>query len=348
MAIDYVKRNLKTFFSFVVYYSGLINLFDVFLKLKNFGHVTVLVGHRVVEDSEFSKGANQIYIDWGQAMLLSELKRRLEYLKKRYRVVSIDEAMELISAGNLYERLIVLTFDDGYTECKKTVLSLAKKMEVPVTFFLSTSVIENKKQPWWDQLAHYIFYLEDNEMTFHSLGGARNPIRSDKQKLRALQGLANLIAEAGGETKDKACAEIQEKIKEKNLELPDLYMTRDDISMLSQQPLCTIGAHTVTHCNLSKMSYGNIEDEIVNSKKALERMTQKKISCFAYPHGYYNQKARDLMEKSDYDFAFAVENGKHDDFFAFRRVTLWPSPFPVFAVEAAGIIEYIKSKVGST
>ena len=323
----------------------MILLSDLYLRTEKYGHLTIFVGHRVIDDSERLNGINRLYVDWGQAMLLSDFIRRLEYLKRYYRLVSLDEAVEKIRKGKLSERMVALTFDDGYVDCKTTIFSSAKVMGIPVVFFLSPAIISSNNIPWWDKIAHYLYYSDRSELILDSLDKMKLPLRTYKEKLSALRWLANFISKADENMKNKICDEMGRKISEANLELPNLYMTWDDISKLAMEPLCTIGAHTVNHTNLCAISENKIMEEVMNSKKIIERVVQKKVRYFAYPHGYYDKKVRNLLAASDYDFAFAVENGRHDDFFAFRRVNLSSTTFPVLALESAGMLNYLKYKI---
>ena len=61
------------------------------------------------------------------------------------------------------------------------------------------------------------------------------------------------------------------------------YMTEDDVRLLSQDELCTVGAHTMTHPHLSECE--NAEYEIEQSAKEIERITGKTVKHFAYPYG---------------------------------------------------------------
>jgi peptidoglycan/xylan/chitin deacetylase (PgdA/CDA1 family) len=46
-----------------------------------------------------------------------------------------------------------------------------------------------------------------------------------------------------------------------------------------------IGAHTVTHPILARLSSEQANDEIVRGKAELERITGREVSLFAYPNG---------------------------------------------------------------
>lgn len=82
-------------------------------------------------------------------------------------------------------------------------------------------------------------------------------------------------------------------------------LTDKDIVELSKD--FEIGAHTMTHPRLTKISLEEAKKEIVNSKKYLETLTGKKINSFCYPGGDYNKEIRDLVEEAGFKYARTVK-----------------------------------------
>lgn len=61
------------------------------------------------------------------------------------------------------------------------------------------------------------------------------------------------------------------------------YLTSEQLGILNEEPLCTLGSHTLNHTILRTDL--DATDEIVNSKQKLENILQKEVSHFAYPYG---------------------------------------------------------------
>ena len=55
-----------------------------------------------------------------------------------------------------------------------------------------------------------------------------------------------------------------------------------------------IGSHTRTHPNLTRLSAGEAEAEMVESKRAIEHEIQRPVDAFAYPYGYCNETVKRL------------------------------------------------------
>jgi len=63
------------------------------------------------------------------------------------------------------------------------------------------------------------------------------------------------------------------------------YMSDSQLTILNNDPLCTIGSHTISHPVLRYSK--NALNEIVESKKLLECKFGKPIDHFAYPYGKF-------------------------------------------------------------
>ena len=62
------------------------------------------------------------------------------------------------------------------------------------------------------------------------------------------------------------------------------YLTTEQVKRLATDPLCTIGAHTISHPML-KHHKVNLKEEICNCGKVLEGIIGKPVVHFAYPFG---------------------------------------------------------------
>ena len=67
-----------------------------------------------------------------------------------------------------------------------------------------------------------------------------------------------------------------------------LGISTEELKALDADPLCTIGAHTVSHPKLDTLSYEEQYKEIADSKQALERLLGHPVQHFSFPHGAHN------------------------------------------------------------
>ncbi len=74
------------------------------------------------------------------------------------------------------------------------------------------------------------------------------------------------------------------------------YLSMEQIVELDKDPLCTIGAHTMTHPMLRKVN--NSREELVDSKKHLEEILGHQVNYLAYPFGRQSSVSRRIMKEA--------------------------------------------------
>ena len=67
-----------------------------------------------------------------------------------------------------------------------------------------------------------------------------------------------------------------------------LGITIDELKEMDADPICTIGAHTVSHPKLDTLTRELQHREIAESKQALETLLGHEIKHFSFPHGAHN------------------------------------------------------------
>ena len=75
-----------------------------------------------------------------------------------------------------------------------------------------------------------------------------------------------------------------------------------------ENPLITIGAHTVSHPFLTKCTQDQLEHELTASKQHLEDLMGRSVDVFAYPAGDYNHKVIESVRCAGYIAAFVEDS----------------------------------------
>ena len=78
-----------------------------------------------------------------------------------------------------------------------------------------------------------------------------------------------------------------------------LPLSRQEILEMNAQGSC-FGSHTKSHCNLTQMDESKAMEELTDSKKYLEEMLQKPVTCFSYPYGEINNSAKNWIQTAGY------------------------------------------------
>ena len=89
----------------------------------------------------------------------------------------------------------------------------------------------------------------------------------------------------------------------------------------------SIGAHSMTHPNLTKLSGTELRHEVAGSKQTAERIVRTEVGYFAYPGGFYNLAALEAVEAAGYQGAFSVLPGlnrpERDHLYLLRRIPIF-------------------------
>jgi peptidoglycan/xylan/chitin deacetylase (PgdA/CDA1 family) len=201
-------------------------------------------------------------------------------------LVSIDEAHARLSERNFARRFACFTLDDGYRDNRDFALPVMREFDAPLTVYVASDFAEGTGRLWWAALESVIAKASAVEAP---IGGAVTHFDTStpaaKQAafdrlhdwLRALPGEHDLQREISA-----LCTryEIDETAIAR-----DLCMSWDELKAFADDPLVTIGAHTITHCNLAKQSAAAASFEIETSRARIEAALQRPVLHLAYPYG---------------------------------------------------------------
>ncbi len=85
-------------------------------------------------------------------------------------------------------------------------------------------------------------------------------------------------------------------------------LTHEMIKEMSRYGL-EIGSHSLTHPDLTKISSARLCNEILLSKKELEKITGKEVTTFCYPAGRVNMRVKEEVRKAGYLGAVTTKYG---------------------------------------
>jgi len=95
-------------------------------------------------------------------------------------------------------------------------------------------------------------------------------------------------------------------ISPKNREFREEDLLSDD-EIIKLNRDFEIGAHTMTHPRLTKISETEAFNEIIDSKKYLDDLIWEEVQCFCYPGGAYNKKIKELVKRAGFIGARTTE-----------------------------------------
>ena len=89
----------------------------------------------------------------------------------------------------------------------------------------------------------------------------------------------------------------------------NLGIGTDSLKVLDADPLCTIGAHTISHPKLDTLSPEEQRKEIMQSKQELESLLGHPVHHFSYPHGAYNADTLTIVKQQSFRTALCAWGG---------------------------------------
>ncbi len=213
------------------------------------------------------------------------LLRRLK--RMRVDVISLDEMHRRLIAEDFKRRFVCITFDDGYKDLMEYAYPLLKKYDLPFALYIATSFPDRLGELWWAALEAVVAQnsriglMIDGEQKFFECG----TVAQKRELYDALYGWLRSM-----KTEDEVRKTVRDLCATYRVDIPsfcrDLCMGWDEIVRLAADPLCTIGAHTVNHPMLKKLSNeAAARSEMEMSRSVLQAALGKRPDHLAYPVG---------------------------------------------------------------
>jgi peptidoglycan/xylan/chitin deacetylase (PgdA/CDA1 family) len=228
-----------------------------------------------------------------------ELEMVIDTLKRsNHSFVSLDRLVEIIQNGEkLKSKIVAFTLDDGYRDNLEIAYPIFRRHQIPFCIYVTNSFPNRTASLWWFALGRLI--LDNVILTLPTKRIIDNRSRKAKEK-NFLTIRETLLKEHFRDpiTFLKSLGDLRfDLAAERNR----LCLSWDEIVTLSNDPLVTIGCHTINHYPLSRLSRKEVEWEISASKKELEEKTGKTVRHFAFPFG-----SRREATPREYDLAKAM------------------------------------------
>jgi len=234
-------------------------------------------------------------------------------MKKYGRPLPLQQLAEALVHGELPDRSVVVTFDDGYSDNFHNAKPLLERYDIPATVFLTTGYIGHEREFLWDELERLLLqpgtlpeklHLSVNGSTYQwEIGEAAYYSEETYQRLRCWQ-----IEQQDDPTPRHSlyrtlwqllyplCDGERRKVLDDLLAWGSAKLTGrathralspDEMVILAQGGLVEVGAHTATHPSLPTLPLALQRNEIQGSKNCLEEIVGRPVRSFAYPHGDY-------------------------------------------------------------
>ncbi len=306
---------------------------DLLLLLSSFSRkkrITILMYHRIGYPKKTSLDSRVF------TATPSQFEEQMKFLAKNCNVISFKDLME---KKKLPQNSVLITFDDGYADNFSVAYPILKKYELPALISLASGHIGNDELFWWDKVAYIIKNTKEKRISVHELGQV-----SLRDKENAIQTIVERLKRINNGKKLIILKQLAKRAKVTIPKLSHIFLSWEDVRSMSSNKI-TFGAHTVTHPILTQMTFSEAQAEILESKKTIERHTQKPVFVFTYPNGQKQDISKDLdewMSRQGFFCALSTRYGSNTKLaFNLKRVPIEiDDPIEMFVIKVTGLGEF--------
>ena len=199
-------------------------------------------------------------------------------------LVTMDEALRRTSepCGRPFA---ALTFDDGYRDTLEHALPILARHGAPFTLYVTTGFADRTARLWWVELEEAVRVLDEVDVTIDG-GDLKLPTKSIAEKRTAFDALYWRLR-GGAEAQLLAViAGLLDRAGLSSAALTDrLCLDWAGIERIAGHPLCTVGAHTLTHPMMAKHGDDFVRHELAESRRRIEARLGRAVRHLAYPVG---------------------------------------------------------------
>jgi peptidoglycan/xylan/chitin deacetylase (PgdA/CDA1 family) len=217
-------------------------------------------------------------------------------------IVSLDEAIARIENPGKTKRFAVFTFDDGYRDNLVHALPVLRRHNCPFTLYVPTALVDGLGEIWWQALEDIIARQQaisvmiDGEKQLLDTSS----LTSKQQAYDTVYWHMRKIPEPDRVALIRAMAtdygfDLEAHCRE-------LIMNWDELQAFADEPLCTIGAHTVHHYELAKLPLADARNEIQESIRIIAAQFGKIPEHLSFPIG-------GLASANEREYALAKDLG---------------------------------------
>ena len=290
-------------------------LFSILTPSQAKARLSILIFHRVLPEPD------PIYPDEIHVRRFYEV---CGWLKSWFNVLPLDAAVAHLKDGTLPARAACITFDDGYADNHDVALPILQRHGLPATFFIATGFLDGGRM-WNDTVIESVGHTMATTLDLGELG--RFAVGTPAEKAAAIGAIIGKIKYLPVAERLDAAQRIASAA---HVNPPNnLMMTSLQVKAMRQAGM-QIGAHTVSHPILARLSNELARAEIKGSKDFLEHLLGERVGLFAYPNGKpgedYVPASVDVVRSLGFDAAVSTQWGAFragDDPFQIKRFTPW-------------------------
>ena len=286
--------------------TGVLSLAE---RMRFSRNALVLMYHRILEEPL----KQPFFVQEGMFVKASNFDKQLAFLKRRFKLVFLDELVDKIQCGGNIGGLCAITFDDGWRDNYTEAFPLLEKHGVPATVFLTTGFVGTDRVFWPEEISLYLEKFNHSQISHEYLPPAMVRFLRESStcqtKRRILQPDWCIEILKGLSPVERT--EILEFFRGHFglVTIPRQMMDWEEARIMLASGLVRFGAHTVSHEMLDQVSPQKARYEIESSKADIEYQLGCRVRTFAYPNGNHTDDICCILEDSGFCGAVTTRKG---------------------------------------
>ena len=199
--------------------------------------------------------------------------------------VHLEELPELLADSSDRRKFMCFTLDDGCRDNAQFAAPVFRKHGVPYTAFITPGFVERSRTMWWETAEALTRAAASFNFDFGH-GMETVSCSSHGEKFVAFERLAKFVESVD---EDDAVAKIDSAAISAGIDplgiVDHEIMTAAELQDLVADPLARLGAHTVTHPNLSRVSDDRLRQELEQSAARVAAYSGRAPKSVCYPYG---------------------------------------------------------------
>ena len=201
-------------------------------------------------------------------------------------IVTLDEMQRRLAARDLSRRFVAFTLDDGYRDNRDHAAPVMREFGAPFTVYVTTDFAEGVGRLWWVALERVVATADTVDVIIDRMATRLDTatLEGKREAFAILHDWLRGLPDSAALRREMTSLCLRHGVDE-NAISRELCLSWDELKAFAEEPLLTIGAHTLTHDNLAKQSEASAMHEITANRTDIESALQRQVAHLAYPYG---------------------------------------------------------------
>jgi peptidoglycan/xylan/chitin deacetylase (PgdA/CDA1 family) len=250
------------------------------------GRLLILGYHGIAQENEHL---------WNPSLFIApeHLAARLRFLRAGgFNILRLDEGLQRLAAGDLPDRSVAITFDDGYVDFHRLAWPILRAYDVPATVYLTTYYAEHNCPVPGITAAYMIWMSRGFKGPLTTVPGFKGVrFRTAAERYTLSDAIGRYFTDERAVSPDDKHRMIEAMAAEIGFNLP-LFERRRIMHVMNPDEVREVAAAGIdielhTHRHWVPKNEALVRREIVDNQERIKAMTGRTAVHFCYPSGIH-------------------------------------------------------------